>query len=137
MEKGKDDSYDTKRKGKTFYSAVPMALNARTTLALPKVSIGSLAPFASHLTLFFFGMAELLLGFRLILMILGVNGGNLLTFLFYAASYPFVFITGSAQSEIPARTLDVGVELLIIMAVYGAVWFVLSKVTAVEEEKIY
>lgn len=116
------------RKGRTFYTSVPMALTARTTSIAWPVSREKVLPFVDSLVLFFFGMAETLLALRFVMMVLGINGGNLLTFLFYAASYPFVLIGGSSQKEVPAMTLNSGIEMLIIMAVYGIIWLALARV---------
>ena len=121
-----EDKHNAK-KGKTFYTSVPMALTARTTNIIWPISKEQVLIFADSLVLFLFGMVELLLALRFIMMVLGINGGNLLTFLLYAASYPFVLIGGSLQKEVPVITLNSGIEMLIIMVVYGIIWLILAK----------
>lgn len=114
------DENKKKKAGQTFFEAVPATVTVPQEVHLPRVSVGT-AEFLESVVFFFAGTAEVLLIFRVVLMILGVQGGNLLTYLFYAASYPFVFILGSSQQQAPSLTNTVLYENLAIMVIYFVV----------------
>lgn len=136
--KNKDKEENKKKKsgdilssqGETFYESIPATAVAPQELVLPKVSVRT-AEFLESVVFFFAGTAIVLLMIRVVLMILGVQGGNLLIYLLYAASYPFVFILGSAQQQVPSLTNAVLYENIAIMVVYFVISYGLLKLIKV------
>lgn len=113
--------------GKVFYEAVPAAAAAQQELELPKVNAKT-ADFLESIVIFFGGTAVVLLLMRAVLVIFGANGGNLLTYLLYTSSYPFVMPFGLGQGQIPVNNSNAVFESIVFIAVYFAVSYGLLKI---------
>lgn len=116
-----------KKRGETFYEALPSTVVVPREVSLPKISTKT-ADFMESIVLFFAGTVEVLLILRILLMILGVNGGNLLTYLLYAVSYPFVILLNSSQGQIPEMTNNVLYENVALLIIYFMVFYGLIKI---------
>ncbi|MEK7447613.1 MAG: hypothetical protein AAB632_02365 [Patescibacteria group bacterium] len=110
------------KKGETFYEAISATAVATQEISLPKVSAKT-ADFLESVVIFFAGTALVLILMRVVLMVFGINGGNLLTYLLYAASYPFVLILNSSQSQIPASTNATLYENIAIIMMYSIIFY--------------
>lgn len=116
-----------KKKGDTFYEAIPATAVAPQEIHLPKIGVKT-ADFLDSVVIFFAGTVEVLLTIRVLLMLFGVNGGNLLTYLLYAASYPFVLLLNSGQSQIPEMANNALYENIALLFIYFVVFYGLMKV---------
>lgn len=114
-------------KGETFYEALPAAQAAPKELDLPKIKV-STADFLEGIIIFFAGTVEVLLLLRVVLMIFGVSGGNLLTYLLYAVSYPFVMILSSGQGQVPDMVDGILFENIALMVIYFVVFYASLKI---------
>lgn len=108
--------------GETFYEAVSVTAVNPQEIILPKISVKT-ADFLESIIIFFAGTVLVLLLMRVVIMILGVNGGNLLTYLLYAASYPFVMIINPSQSQIPSLENSILYENIAIIMMYSIVFY--------------
>lgn len=117
-----------KNKGNTFYEAVPATRTVSGELHLPKIK-PSTADFFESIIIFFAGTIEVLLFLRILLMTFEVGGNNnLLTYLLYAVSYPFVAVINSSQGQIPEITSAILYENLTLMAVYFVIFYAFLKI---------
>lgn len=111
-----------KKKGKTFYEAVSTTRVASQEVILPKINVKT-ADFLESIVIFFAGTVLIILIMRVIIMMLGVNGGNLLTYLLYATSYPFIMIINPSQSQIPSFENSILYENIAIIMMYSIVFY--------------
>jgi len=126
-----------KKEGETFYESIPMTVSAPKALNLPKinkVNVISIVAFLEISLWFAFGMAEVLLFARTLLIWGGDKGGNLLSFLVYSLSYPFVLLINPNAEQIPQRVPEMIPESVSIMFVYGVIAYVLFKLINVLTE---
>lgn len=129
-ENKKEGGKTPKSRGETFYEAIPTAATAPKELELPKINAKT-ADFLESIIIFFAGTVLVLLFVRVVIMIFGINGGNLLTYLLYATSYPFVLILSSGQSQVPAFINDVLYENIAIMVIYSIVFYGILRIIRV------
>ncbi|RJO60091.1 hypothetical protein C4544_07045 [candidate division WS5 bacterium] len=115
------------KQGETFYEALPAVKTVPKELELPKIK-ESTADFWEGIIIFFAGTVEVLLLLRVVLMILGVSGGNLLTYLLYAVSYPFVMVLSSGQGQVPDMVDGILFENMALMVIYFVVFYASLKV---------
>ncbi len=125
----KTERGNKKKEGRTFYKAVPTAITAPRVqeIELPRISVKT-ADFLENIIFFTVGTAEVLLFLRVVLMLFGVNGGNLLSYLLYASSYPFVLVFHSSQQQVPLITNQYLYENLAMMVIYFAVFYCLTRI---------
>lgn len=122
----KKENNKKKSQGDTFYEAMPAAVSAPQEIQLPKISVRT-ADFLESIVIFFAGMVGVLMMLRIFLMIFGVNGGNLLSYLLYAASYPFVLLLNSGQGQVPEMTNKFLYENIALLVIYLVVFYGLLK----------
>jgi predicted neutral ceramidase superfamily lipid hydrolase len=116
------------KKGDTFYETIPAVRMPSGELHLPKIK-PSTADFLESIIIFFAGTVEILLLMRIVLMTFGVSGdSNLLTYLLYAVSYPFVAVLNSGQGQVSAITSDILYENIALMVIYFVIFYVFLKV---------
>lgn len=120
----KEENKKNQKKGETpnsqgeiFYEAISATAVAPQEIHLPRISVKT-ADFIESIVIFSVGTALVLLLIRVVLMTFGIGGGNLLTYLLYAASYPFVLILNSGQGQIPTLTSNILYENVAIMVMY-------------------
>lgn len=128
----KDENASSKKevldsRGEVFYEAVPAVATAPKELELPRINTKT-ADFLESLVIFFAGTAEVLLILRTLLMATGIDGGNILTYLLYASSYPFAMILGSGQGQIPAMNNNVLFENIVFIIIYFVLSYGLIKI---------
>lgn len=117
---GAENKKKRNTQGKTFYEAVPATVAMPKAVHLPKIG-SSTETFLESIVIFFAGTVEVLLVSRLIILEFGANGGNLLTFLIYALSYPFMGILASSQGQIPVKGDGFMFEMVAVMFMYFVV----------------
>lgn len=125
---------EKKKIGRIFYRTIPAVLAPTQQLELPQIKLKT-ADFIESIIIFFSGTACLLLLLRIVLMILGVNGGNLFTFLLYSTSYPFVFLLNSSQQQVPAMSNQTLYENIVILVIYAVVSYGLLRIIRAVQEK--
>ncbi len=118
----KDARREKKEESNTFYEAIPAAAAGSHELELPRISV-RVAEFLEGIIFFSLGTAEILLLLRVILMMFGINGGNLMTYLLYASSYPFVMVVSSNQQQVPLINNQFLYENLAIMIIYFVIFY--------------
>lgn len=116
-----------KKEGELFYESIPAAHVAPRELSFPRVSVRT-AEFLENIIIFFSGTAVILILMRVVLMLFGVNGGNLLTYLLYAASYPFVMIFTSGQGQVPSLANEILFQNVALIVMYSIVSYGVIKI---------
>lgn len=124
--KTKEEVKKRNKKGELFYESIPVVQVAPREISLPRVSLRT-AEFIENVIIFFSGTAVILILMRVVLMMFGVKGGNLLTYLLYAASYPFVMIFTSGQGQVPPISGEVLFQNLALVVAYSVVSYGLIK----------
>jgi len=127
MDKEEKKENNKTKKGETFYKAIPATATAPKELDIPRISAKT-ADFLESIVIFVAGTAELLLILRILLMIVGVNGDNLLTYLLYASSYPFVIVFGSSQGQVPVVNNNAIFENIVFLTIYFIISYGLIKI---------
>lgn len=113
--------------GNIFYEVIHATAVMPQEVRLPKIGIKT-ADFLESVVIFFAGTVEILMIFRITLVAFGITGGNLLTYLLYAASYPFVLLLNSSQSQIPEMANKFLYENIAILLIYSIVFYGLLKI---------
>jgi hypothetical protein len=135
--KVRGDNKKTQKNGDTFYEAISATAVAPHEVSLPRVSVKT-ADFLESVIIFFAGTVLVLLLMRVVLMMFGISGGNLLTYLLYAVSYPFVLILNSGQGQVPSLSNNILYENIAIIVIYSIVFYgTLRIVRAVKAEDIH
>lgn len=116
-----------REKGEVFYRAHPMAQ------PVGRVQEYGISMTVERMLWWVLGIVEILLLTRILFAAFGANGGNIITSLVYAVSYPFVWFffylfNTLGRIEVSAPTFEI--ETLAAMAFYYIVVYIITQLIA-------